>query len=482
MKSRFDTSAGNPVKEILLKLNLPDRKSILKDSKIYIDGMSFLIIGLTALLSFDYCLACVLAAEVFTSRKDLPYTRKFQAAPQMCRDLDSSLPHSKSIFAIAMIARNMHGRRDFKNLRKKRSDSAWGTQRSASPKVRMVFTGFSSKQFAEEKERKESSGLTFLLMAIPKDHIRFFMAWMMPKRFWASIKTSLEKGMIGCPKNSYHQLDALVLARRHEWMENEEALIEEKLNVSIATNMGIFARECKFKGSQTEGSRQKQQWSSFKHRVRTGKRSYEDIDESNANSCVNSTCQSNDSDGEQGTVSDNSVNASEQDNRSDSLTLFLSDIRTELIKGMERELGAGYSFDKAKQHVNSGSMYVNSGTQNKSGGSRVNTGKQNVNSGRVHVNTARVNRPVLSNQTSQANLGSAVIPQQIPQGRPKPLWKAIGFIKKELFSKEGSVTLEKSVMVSISGKGVREAHRPPCDHEEEVISDADDVKCLNKDL
>ncbi|GKA71785.1 hypothetical protein Tco_0777924 [Tanacetum coccineum] len=33
---RFDTSAGNPVKEILLKLNLPDHMSILTDSKIYI--------------------------------------------------------------------------------------------------------------------------------------------------------------------------------------------------------------------------------------------------------------------------------------------------------------------------------------------------------------------------------------------------------------------------------------------------------------
>ncbi|GJX19601.1 hypothetical protein Tco_0222278 [Tanacetum coccineum] len=31
---RFDTSAGNPVKEILLKLNLPDHRSILMDSKI----------------------------------------------------------------------------------------------------------------------------------------------------------------------------------------------------------------------------------------------------------------------------------------------------------------------------------------------------------------------------------------------------------------------------------------------------------------
>ncbi|GJZ61900.1 putative ribonuclease H-like domain-containing protein [Tanacetum coccineum] len=64
------------------------------------------------------------------------------------------------------------------------------------------------------------------------------------------------------------------------------------------------------------------------------------------------------------------------------------------------------SFNTGKQHVNSGSMYVNSGTKNKSGGSRVNTGNQNVNSGRVTVNAARVNRPVLSNQTSQVNIKS----------------------------------------------------------------------------
>ncbi|GJS64091.1 retrovirus-related pol polyprotein from transposon TNT 1-94 [Tanacetum coccineum] len=36
MKSRFYPSAGNPVKEILLKLNLPDHRSILTDSKEYI--------------------------------------------------------------------------------------------------------------------------------------------------------------------------------------------------------------------------------------------------------------------------------------------------------------------------------------------------------------------------------------------------------------------------------------------------------------
>ncbi|GKF75075.1 hypothetical protein Tco_0224519, partial [Tanacetum coccineum] len=100
-----------------------------------------------------------------------------------------------------------------------------------------------------------------------------------------------------------------------------------------------------------------------------------------------------------------------------------------------------------KQHVNSGIVHVNSGTQIKSGASRFNTGKQhvnsgiqiksggsrfhtghgNVNSGRVHVNTARVNRPVLSNQTSnktklsQVNLKSpkkCFSKQSSPVNRP----------------------------------------------------------------
>ncbi|GJR89426.1 hypothetical protein Tco_0213437 [Tanacetum coccineum] len=38
---RFDTSAGNPVKEILLKLNLPDHRSILTDSKIFYKVSSY---------------------------------------------------------------------------------------------------------------------------------------------------------------------------------------------------------------------------------------------------------------------------------------------------------------------------------------------------------------------------------------------------------------------------------------------------------
>ncbi|GJY60635.1 hypothetical protein Tco_0461292 [Tanacetum coccineum] len=38
---RFDTSTGNPVKKILLKLNLPDHKSILTDSKMEVKLKNF---------------------------------------------------------------------------------------------------------------------------------------------------------------------------------------------------------------------------------------------------------------------------------------------------------------------------------------------------------------------------------------------------------------------------------------------------------
>ncbi|GJU68751.1 hypothetical protein Tco_1255010 [Tanacetum coccineum] len=54
-------------------------------------------------------------------------------------------------------------------------------------------------------------------------------------------------------------------------------------------------------------------------------------------------------------------------------------------------------------------MYVYSWYKMKSVVPRgINTGKQNVNSGRVHVNTARVTSPVLTNQTSQGTMGTAV--------------------------------------------------------------------------
>ncbi|GJR68431.1 putative ribonuclease H-like domain-containing protein [Tanacetum coccineum] len=271
--------------------------------------------------------------------------------------------------------------------------------------------------------------------------------------------------------------------------------------------------------------------------------------ESDASSTVSSTCQSNDSDGEQGTVSDHSVNddpipipSSEQVTTSTQKTqpqvpkpqqtvdpscaqhvkTPRQQIRTPVTPSpipsynrqnwnqrMERELGAGYSFErkpcfvcgslshlikdcdyyekkmareaalkskkvvhadvrqatpawtntnrvnKANQftprpvqlsnirpnlstasntiktgrvnvntghgNVSSGRVYVNTGTQFKSGGSRFNTGHGNVNSGRVHVNTARVNRPVLSNQTSQVNLKSpkkCFSKQSSPVNRP----------------------------------------------------------------
>ncbi|GJX56675.1 hypothetical protein Tco_0286572 [Tanacetum coccineum] len=156
---------------------------------------------------------------------------------------------------------------------------------------------------------------------------------------------------------------------------------------------------------------------------------------SNASSIVFSICPSNDSDGELGVVSDASSThySTCQSNDMDgcelgTLTAIQSMMTqsytsvTELeSKNGKRISSAGTQFksgasrfNTGKQHVNSGRMYVNSGTQNKSGGSRVNTGKQNVN-------TARVNRPYLSNQTSQVNLKSpkkCFSKQSSPVNRP----------------------------------------------------------------
>ncbi|GKA92973.1 hypothetical protein Tco_0814959 [Tanacetum coccineum] len=92
---------------------------------------------------------------------------------------------------------------------------------------------------------------------------------------------------------------------------------------------------------------------------------------------------------------------------------------------------ASKTIKTGRVNVNTGhgnvSTVSSAGTQIKSGSSRFNTGKQNVNSGSVHVNTARVNRPVLSNQTSnktklsQVNLKSpkkCFSKQSSPVNRP----------------------------------------------------------------
>ncbi|GKE82149.1 hypothetical protein Tco_1552149, partial [Tanacetum coccineum] len=223
---------------------------------------------------------------------------------------------------------------------------------------------------------------------------------------------------------------------------------------------------------------------------------------SNASSTHYSTCQSNDSDGELGTVTDHSINndlihdqapisSIEQVSISTQKTQSQvptppqtvdpscaqhvktprQPIRTPVTSSpipsyhrqnwnqrMERELGAGHSFERkpcfvcgslshlikdydyyekkmardaafkstrsgtsrfntGKQHVNSGSVHVNSGTQFKSGASRFNIGKQ-------HVSSVRINRSVSNNSSpklSQVNLNSpkkCFSKQRSPINRP----------------------------------------------------------------
>ncbi|GJY00552.1 ribonuclease H-like domain-containing protein [Tanacetum coccineum] len=170
---------------------------------------------------------------------------------------------------------------------------------------------------------------------------------------------------------------------------------------------------------------------------------------SNASSIVFSTCQSNDSDGEQRTISENSANndsipipSSEQVSISTQKTQSQvptspqtvdpscaqhvktprQPIRTPVTPSpissynrqnwnqrIERELGAGYSF--------SGNSRFNTGKQHVSSGCVFNTGKQ-------HVSSVRVNRPVSNNTSpkpSQVNLNSpkkCFSKQRSPVNRP----------------------------------------------------------------
>ncbi|GJY95069.1 uncharacterized mitochondrial protein-like protein [Tanacetum coccineum] len=65
--SKFDTSAGNPVKEILLKLNLPDHSSILTDLKMEVKRRSVKVKELQERFTFK-------AFQVYKSRKVLKIT------------------------------------------------------------------------------------------------------------------------------------------------------------------------------------------------------------------------------------------------------------------------------------------------------------------------------------------------------------------------------------------------------------------------
>ncbi|GJW06227.1 putative ribonuclease H-like domain-containing protein [Tanacetum coccineum] len=284
-----------------------------------------------------------------------------------------------------------------------------------------------------------------------------------------------------------------------EWMEKcMWHLIREKSNVSIATILGILPGSASLKiQRKVAGRKQVEMRNQSCSKVSTSELMSPTV--SDASSTVYSTCPSNDSDGELGAVSDHSVNddpihdhipipSIEQvtiatqktqpqvpKKKTQNMTVVPScaqhvktprqPIRTLVTPSpipsnnrqnwnqrMERELGAGYSFERKTCFVcgslshlikdcdyyekkmareaalksqrvvhadvrqatpawtNNNRVNVNivhgtvstvssAGTQIKSGSSRFNTGKQNVNSGSVHVNTARVNRPV-SNQTS----------------------------------------------------------------------------------
>ncbi|GJV42537.1 hypothetical protein Tco_1420977 [Tanacetum coccineum] len=90
--SRFYTSAGNPVKEILLKLNLPDHRSILMDSKMEVkDSQNF-----TCIIVEEFSSCC---SETHTMSHSLPGI--FDASQKAGRsgNLSSSAAYNISSFS-----------------------------------------------------------------------------------------------------------------------------------------------------------------------------------------------------------------------------------------------------------------------------------------------------------------------------------------------------------------------------------------------
>ncbi|GJU70656.1 hypothetical protein Tco_1262061 [Tanacetum coccineum] len=311
------------------------------------------------------------------------------------------------------------------------------------------------EQFADEKERKAR---TLLLMAVPKDHLRRFHGMDDAKEIWAAIKTrfggnanskkmqkavlkqqfeaftisskeSLEKGSDQVRGKSRLQHEELIMLSWLSTVNNELIDCGMSSTVKIGLGYGIQSNAeqittCRYKGVPHPLSGD------------YTPREQEDIDDSmyddgelgivsNASSTHYSTCQSNDSDGEIGAVSDHSVN---DDSTNDHIAYYLllrSYLATKRLNQsclkytqtvdligalMNIELKNGMDLGKAAlkskrvvhadvrqatpawtntNRVNKANhvLVLNFGIKIKSGASRFNTGKQHVNSGSVHVNS-----------------------------------------------------------------------------------------------
>ncbi|GJR68990.1 hypothetical protein Tco_0015055 [Tanacetum coccineum] len=195
----------------------------------------------------------------------------------------------------------------------------------------------------------------------------------------------------------------------------------------------------------------------------------------NANSTVYSSCQSNDSDGDQGTISDHTVQdnptnipsieqvtiatqttqpqmpehqqtvdpschialktprqpikntmqatpAWTNSNRVNKANQFtprpvqLSNFKPKFSTASRAIKTGRVNVNTGKQNVSSGSLHVSSGTHIKSGTSRVNAGKQNVNSGSIYVNSGTKNKSGSSRvNTGKQNANSGRVS---PENRP----------------------------------------------------------------
>ncbi|GJR34634.1 hypothetical protein Tco_1210318 [Tanacetum coccineum] len=160
-------------------------------------------------------------------------------------------------------------------------------------------------------------------MAVPKDHLKRFHGMDDAKEIWAAIKTRF-----GGNANSKKMQKSWFLKQRIAMMPSDQGSTRNRQTARVDGNMQVKGRYSRPEGGKLVDGQD------FKP-VRTDKGSFVTIDagyndiplysrfkqgymglkpqspspiESDASSTVSSTCQSNDSDGEQGTVSDHSVN------------------------------------------------------------------------------------------------------------------------------------------------------------------------------
>ncbi|GJS82648.1 hypothetical protein Tco_0749189 [Tanacetum coccineum] len=249
------------------------------------------------------------------------------------------------------------------------------------------------EQFADEKERKAR---TLLLMAVPKDHLRRFHGMDDAKEIWAAIKTRFGGSKLpitvwmpcagvsdeDANMHSFFEVPSLSgknlamtmrtkkiycslikpPSSKHKPSTAQEVIDKKFLQQKTGEGQGVDGKmQCAFDKRKVEEVKVRIQASANVRSLMSIDEVMGSLEVYHASSTLYSTCQSNDSDGELGAVSDHSVN----DDPIHDIFIYLyieqvtnATLMTQPLKclnphcqqnwnqRMERDLGAGYSFER----------------------------------------------------------------------------------------------------------------------------------------